>query len=515
VAPPDAEDAHAADHAAPADRRPRRAAAPSPHADDPRGMIDIRFRRGAPGPQAPCIHAVAEAAAPPRALMAAAAAARFTGTAGQVLDQPGNPRRILVGLGPAPRPAAIEAAGAAAARAAGAAEELALAGEGHAADAIAHLAAGIALGAWSFDAHRSRDIPARPRRLTIHTADPAAAEAALARLAPGIAGCLLARDLTAEPANHLTTRRFAARLEALAAEGVEVAIHRRKWLARQGFGAILAVGGGSADPPRLAVLRWRGTLPLPPVALVGKGIVFDTGGISIKPAAGMEAMRADMAGAAACAGAMLALARRRSPAPAVAVLAIAENATGAASYRPGDVIRTASRRTVEVIDTDAEGRLVLADALHHAIAAFRPRAVIDLATLTGSIVTALGHHRAGIFGTDAALMASAAAAGEAVGEPLWPMPIGAGHREALQSDIADLRQCAPAGSGAWGGRFLPDACHAAAFLREFVGGIPWAHLDIAGVDTAEEAHALGPAGPTGFGARLLDRLVAMRFEAEP
>jgi leucyl aminopeptidase len=229
----------------------------------------------------------------------------------------------------------------------------------------------------------------------------------------------------------------------------------------------------------------------------------------------MEAMRADMAGAAACAGAMLALARRRSPTPAVAVLAIAENATGAASYRPGDVIRTASGRTVEVIDTDAEGRLVLADALHHAISAFAPRAVIDLATLTGSIVTALGHHRAGIFGTDAALMAAAAAAGEAVGEPLWPMPIGARHREDLASDIADLKQCAPAGSGAWGGRFLPDACHAAAFLRDFVGETPWAHLDIAGVDTAEEAHALGPAGPTGFGARLLDRLVAQRFEAEP
>jgi leucyl aminopeptidase len=225
----------------------------------------------------------------------------------------------------------------------------------------------------------------------------------------------------------------------------------------------------------------------------------------------MEAMRADMAGAAACAGAMLALARRKSPTPAVAVLAIAENATGARSYRPGDVIRTASRRTVEVIDTDAEGRLVLADAIHHAITACRPRAVIDLATLTGAVVSALGHHRAGVFGTDPALMAAAAAAGEAVGEPLWPLPIGAAHREDLDSAIADLRQCASPG----GGRLLPDASHAAAFLREFAGSVPWAHLDIAGVDTAEAAHALGPAGPTGFGARLLDRLVAMRFEAEP
>ncbi|BDG73837.1 leucyl aminopeptidase family protein [Roseomonas fluvialis] len=478
-------------------------------------MIAVRFRRGAPGPLVPCVHALAAGAAPPRVLAAAAAAARFTGAAGHVLDQPGHPRRIVVGLGPAPQALAFEAAGAAAARAAGETEEIALAGDDHDAEAIAHLAAGIALGAWHFDRHRSRDVPRGPRRLVVHAPDPAAAEAAFARLAPGVAGCLLARDLTAEPANHLTTRRFAERLEALAEEGIEVEIHGRKWLARHGFGAILAVGGGSADPPRLAVLRWRGTLPLPPVAFVGKGIVFDTGGISIKPAAGMEAMRADMAGAAACAGAMLALARRRSPASAVAVLAIAENATGAASYRPGDVIRTASRRTVEVIDTDAEGRLVLADALHHAISAFRPRAVVDLATLTGSIIAALGHHRAGLFGSDAALMAATAAAGEAVGETLWPMPIGPTHREVLRSEIADLRQCAPAGSGAWGGRFLPDACHAAAFLREFVDTTPWAHLDIAGVDTAEDPHALGPAGPTGFGARLLDRLVAMRFEQEP
>lgn len=477
-------------------------------------MIAVRFRRGAPGPEAPCIVPLVGGAVPPRALAPALAAARFTGAAGSLLDLPGTPRRLVAGLGAAPESPGCEHTGAAAVMALGAAEEVSLAGAGLAARHVAALAAGIVLGAWGFDTHRTRDVPKRIRRLVVHTDTPDA-EAAFAPLAPGLAGCLLARDLVAEPASHLTTRRFAERLEALADEGIEVTIHGRTWLERHGFGALLAVGGGAADPPRLAVLRWRGVLPAPPVAFVGKGMVFDSGGISIKPADGMEAMRADMAGAAACAGAMLALARRRSPAPAVAVLAIAENATGAASYRPGDVIRTASRRTVEVIDTDAEGRLVLADALHHAIAAFRPRAVIDLATLTGSIVTALGHHRAGLFGTDAALMASAAAAGEAVGEPLWPMPIGQTHRDVLDSDIADLRQCAPAGSGAWGGRFLPDACHAAAFLREFVGGTPWAHLDIAGVDTAEDAHALGPAGPTGFGARLLDRLVALRFEAEP
>lgn len=478
-------------------------------------MIDVAFRSGAPGAGRRLIHPVAEGDAPPRALAAAAAVASFAGVVGSLVDLPGTPPRLLLGLGRERTPLAFERAGAAAALACCGATEVALAAEELAPAEAASVAAGIALGAWHFDALRTRDLPRRLTRIIVHTPAAEAAERAFASLAPSVAGCLFARDLVAEPANRLTTHHFAARLEALEQDGLEVAVHGRKWLARHGFGALLAVGGGSASPPRLVVLRWRGTLPLPPVAFVGKGIVFDTGGVSIKPAAGMEAMRADMAGAAACAGAMLALARRRSRAPAVAVLGIAENATGADSYRPGDVIRTASRRTVEVIDTDAEGRLVLADALHHAVAAHRPRAVIDLATLTGAIVTALGHHRAGLFGTDAALLAATAAAGEEVGEPLWPMPIGARHREDLASDIADLRQCAPSGSGASGGRLLPDACHAAAFLREFVGGVPWAHLDIAGVETADAAHALGPAGPTGFGARLLDRLVAMRFEEEP
>lgn len=479
------------------------------------GVIGVQFRRGAPGAGPPCILPVAEGAAVPRAIAAAAAAAGFTGRAGTVLDLPGAPRRLLVGLGAERTAPTMERAGAAAALALSGTAEVALAAETLAPEDAAAMAAGVALGAWRFDALRTREVPKAIRRLAVHTPQAGAAEAAFAPRAAAVAGCLLARELVAEPANRLTTRAFADRLEALEAEGIEVTIHGRGWLERHGYGGLLAVGGASASPPRLAVLRWRGVLPVPPLAFVGKGIVFDTGGISIKPAAGMQAMRADMAGAAACAGAMVALARRRSAAPAVAVLAIAENATGAASYRPGDVIRTASRRTVEVIDTDAEGRIVLADALHHAIARHRPRAVIDLATLTGSIVTALGRHRAGVFGTDAALMAAAAAAGEAVGEPLWPMPIGTRHREDLRSEIADLKQCAPAGSGAFGGRLLPDACHAAAFLRDFLGEVPWAHLDIAGVETAEEAHALGPAGPTGFGARLLDRLVAMRFEEEP
>jgi leucyl aminopeptidase len=267
---------------------------------------------------------------------------------------------------------------------------------------------------------------------------------------------------------------------------------------------LTAVGQGSAHKPCLAVLRWPGRHEAPPVVFVGKGITFDTGGISIKPADKMWDMRADMAGAAVCAGAMLALARRNAPSPAVAVLAIAENTTGGNSYRPGDVLKMYSGATVQVVDTDAEGRLVLADALAYAVQE-KPQAVIDLATLTGSIVVALGHEMAGCFDNDPALAAAAASAGAAVGERLWRMPIGETHRRALDSDIADLKHCVDE-------RGQPDACQAAAFLREFVGETPWLHIDIAGVDLREEAGPVHAKGATGFGVRLLDRLVADRFD---
>ncbi len=276
-------------------------------------------------------------------------------------------------------------------------------------------------------------------------------------------------------------------------------------LRRAGLGGLLAVGAGSVNKPLLVVLQWRGTAAAAPVVFAGKGVTFDTGGICMKPAQGMEEMRADMAGAAACAGAILALALRRSPAPAAAVLALAENATGGASYRPSDVLRMGDGTTVEVVDTDAEGRLVLADALGWAVRHLQPAAIVDLATLTGANVVALGGQMAGLFDNDPAFAAHVAAAGQAVGEPVWRMPIGAGHREDLRSDIADLRHCVP-------GRGQPDACHAAAFLREFVGSVPWAHLDIAGLESRAEASDRHAAGATGFGVRLLDRLVTQRFE---
>ena len=477
-------------------------------------------------------HPVAFPALPGEPLPAAyaplAAVARFGAAEGEVLRLDGALGRRtawLIGTGPE-RPLRMEVAGALAVaslssdpedREARPVRHAVIDARGLEPAAIGQLAMGAGMRG-----HRLPNLSTRPRRdlrrLDLLVDDAQAAAPELARVEAVLRGVGLARDLSAEPANRLTPVSFAERLLGLGKHGIEVVVQGRDWLERNGYGALLAVGQGSAHPPRLVVLRWAGSGNGAPVAFVGKGITFDTGGISIKPAKGMEAMKGDMAGAAACAGAILALALRRSPAPAVAVLAIAENATGAASYRPGDVLRTASGRTVEVVDTDAEGRLVLADALHHA-RGLGPSAIIDLATLTGSIVSALGHHRAGLFGEEA-LGAALMAAGDAVGEPLWPMPIGARHRSDLDSGIADLRHCLPVGGGGpgWVGKFLPDACQAAAFLREFAGtDIPWAHLDIAGMDLREEGVEGGayplPPGPSGFGVRLLDRLVADRFEA--
>jgi leucyl aminopeptidase len=451
------------------------------------------------------------------ALAAAAKAARFTGKAGAALCLPGvHGFTILAGIGAGKAISDWEAGGGAGmAAAAGRAQALLLA-DGATPEQAAGFAAGALLNAWRFnklrDTNKDKDAP--PARVTLAVTSPAKVEPAWKRAEAALRGALYARDLVVEPGNRLNPASFAKRLRALKQYGLKVEVLEGKRLSDLGMGALCAVGGGAEHGPRLVVLRWAGKLKSAPVAFVGKGVCFDTGGISIKPADGMEDMRADMAGAAAAAGAMLALALRQSPAPAVAVLALAENAIGAASYRPGDILRTFSGKTIEVLDTDAEGRLILADALAYAAQRFKPRAMIDLATLTGSIITALGHHRAGVFGNDEPLIAALMAAGEAVAEPLWPMPVDDEHREVLKSDIADLRQCAPSGSGAWGGRFLSDACHAAAFLREFAGGGAWAHLDIAGVETRDAPAPLGPKGPSGFGVRLLDHLVATRFEAD-
>ncbi len=473
-------------------------------------MLDVRVGRTAPSATATAVPVVAGAVLP-EALRAAAAADGFVGAAETLCEVlTGRGRVLLVGLG---SPAVLDGA---VLRQAGARAAAALMGVAHVALdahglqplAAAEFAAGACLRAWRFDRWRSRaeEGAAKLASIDLLTDTPDSVEAAWRGVSAGVRGALFARDLVAEPGNVLTPQEFAVRLQGLARHGIAVGILGRAELERQGLGALLAVGQGSVHPPLMAVLRWKGRLRAAPVAFVGKGITFDTGGICIKPAEGMELMRGDMAGAAAAAGAMLALALRNSPCPAIAVLPIAENATGAASYRPGDVLRSFSGKTIEVVDTDAEGRLVLADALAWTARQHKPRAMIDLATLTGSIVTALGHHMAGLFDNDEALAGKVAAAGGHVGEAVWRMPIGEGHRRDLDSAIADIRHCLSE-------RMQPDACHGAAFLREFVGEVPWVHLDIAGVANRAEADAMQAVGPTGFGVRLLDRLVAASFES--
>lgn len=334
------------------------------------------------------------------------------------------------------------------------------------------------------------------------TSDPAAADAHFAALAARAAGAALARDLVVAPANDLTPGRFVARLKALESLGVTCEIFDP---ASHNLGLLQAVGQGSVHPPCLAVLRWSGAdYAAAPVALVGKGVTFDSGGIGIKPAEDMEEMKGDMAGAAAVVGTLHALATRRAPVNVVGVLALAENMPSGRSYRPGDVLTSHAGLTVEVVDTDAEGRLILADALSFTATRYRPRLIIDLATLTGAVEEALGRHRAGLFCPDDALAAQMLAAGEAEDEPLWRLPMTEVYDDALKSPVADLRNCA--------GSDGPDALHAARFLQHFVPeDIPWAHLDIAGLSEADEDGPLAAKGPSGFGLRLLDHLVVDLF----
>lgn len=461
----------------------------------------IRLHFGTAADDAPALVVpLAEGAAPPETARAAAAIAGFTGKPGETCEifAPTG-RLLLVGTGKGQYTLAGRAAAAALIRL----PRIALDARALTPTQAAELAAGVSLRAWRLEKYQTHPAEDAPRLATADVVTTAAdaVRAAWHQVGAGVAGANFARELVAEPGNVLTPTSFVERLGALKRHGIGVAVLDQAALEREGLGALLAVGQGSAHPPCLAVLRWKGTTAAAPIAFVGKGITFDTGGICIKPAFGMEEMKGDMAGAAAAAGALLALALRRAPTPAIAVLAIAENATGAASYRPSDVLRTFSGKTVEVIDTDAEGRLVLADALAWTAQRQKPKAMIDLATLTGSIITALGHHHAGLFANDDALATAALAAGLAVDEPLWRMPIGDGHRRDLDSDIADLKHCLA-------GRGHPDACHGAAFLREFVGDVPWLHLDIAGMSEREAADDLHSAGATGFGVRLLDRLVA-------
>ncbi len=365
----------------------------------------------------------------------------------------------------------------------------------------AELAYGMLLRAWRPAArYRSKADPDQVwslSKIAIVSPDPSLSQRRLDRLAAVAAGSAYARDLVVAPGNELTPQSFIDRLDRLTRQGISLDVLDA---ATHGLRLLQAVGQGSAVPPRLALLHWRGAGKTErPLVFVGKGITFDTGGIDIKPRADMEEMKGDMAGAAAVAGALYALALRRAPVNAVGVLALAENMPSGQATRPGDVVASYAGTTVEIIDTDAEGRLVLADALAYAAAKYRPRAMVDLATLTGAVEVALGRHRAGLFTADDQLAERLMAAGEAEDELLWRLPLTDAYDDALKSLAADLRNCD------W--EHGPDALHAARFLQHFVpDGVAWAHLDIAGLSEAEEDGPLAAEGPTGFGVRLLDRL---------
>jgi len=384
---------------------------------------------------------------------------------------------------------------------------VALAADGISPAQAAHAAIGATLRAYRFDTYRTKqkpeDVP-KFSALTVLTGDPDAAEAAWPALKAVAHGVFVTRDLVSEPANVLTPAEMASRIEKLASLGLDIEVFGQAELEALGFGSLLGVSQGSVQPPRMVVMRWNGGGHDKPVAFIGKGVTFDTGGISIKPAGGMEDMKWDMAGAGAVVGLMAALAGRGAKVNAVGVVGLVENMPSGTAQRPGDVVKSYSGQTIEVLNTDAEGRLVLADVLWYAQEKFEPRFMVDLATLTGAIIVALGHEHGGMFSNDDDLAQKLLAAGVATGEKLWRMPMGREYDKQLKSDIADMKNI----TGRPG-----SSITAAQFLARFVNEKPWAHLDIAGMAWATKDSAVTPKGATAFGVRLLNQLVASHFES--
>jgi leucyl aminopeptidase len=369
---------------------------------------------------------------------------------------------------------------------------------------LEHLMMGCLLKAYAFGDHKTDHGERGTVEITMMVAKPDDLQSDLLRVRAVAEGVYFTRDLVNEPANVLTTVTFADRLEALRELGLKVEVLDEDRLEELGMRTLLAVGFGSETPSKVVIMEWTGRGTEAPLALVGKGVVFDTGGISIKPAGGMEEMTMDMGGAGTVAGVMKALALRKAAANVVGIVGLVENMPDGRAQRPGDVVRSMKGDTVEVINTDAEGRLVLCDIMWYAQERFEPRAMIDLATLTGAVIVALGHENAGVFSNDDTLVGSFLAAAATEDEGAWRMPLGEGYARALKSRIADVKNTGgrPAGS-----------ITAAEFLQRFVKkDTPWIHLDIAGVASTDAATTLAPKGATGWGVRALDRLVSDRFE---
>ena len=449
-------------------------------------------------------------------LGAAAAQARFDGAAGAIaetaaVDGGQAKRLLLVGIGEGSEHD-LERGGAALTaklQTSGVTHvhvDFASAGQSDADDVLA-FAMGALLRNWRLDTYRTRLADkAKPSLKTVTIASPHGDLSARWSENEAIAdGVALTQTLVAEPPNILYPESFVERCQHLADLGVELEVLDERQMKALGMGALLGVAQGSTRPPRLLAMRWNGGNPgEAPVVFVGKGVTFDTGGISIKPAAGMDMMKWDMGGAGAVAGAIKAIAGRKAKANVVGVVGLVENMPDGNAMRPGDVVTTMSGQTVEVLNTDAEGRLVLCDAISWAQSAYNPKVIVDLATLTGAMVISLGHEYAGIFANDDPLATDLLAAGEASNNKLWRFPLSPAYDKLIDSPIADMKNIGPREGG---------SITAAQFLKRFVGdGVAWAHLDIAGMAWADKDGPVWAKGATGYGVRLLDRYIAASHE---
>jgi leucyl aminopeptidase len=496
-------------------------------------MLDIAFAKPALPKAGALVLLVAEGDAPSGLWQQADAAtggaiaraldvAKFIGGKGKSVSLlapgAGLSRVLVLGLGKADAltPLAVEEAGGAITAAMGSEPAVAIAAAGLTAAQGAHLAMGATLRGYRFDRYRTKEKPEDKPKLakaTVMLDDPAGAKAAFVPLKAVAEGVFISRDLVSEPANVLNPVEFADRIKKLSSLGLKVSVFDVKDMTKLGFGCLLGVGMGSTVESRMVVMEWYGAsggakgakkaARSQPLAFVGKGVTFDTGGISIKSAGGMEDMKWDMAGAGAVVGLMAALAGRKAKVDAVGLVGLVENMLAGNAQRPGDVVKSYSGQTVEVINTDAEGRLVLADVLWYCQEKFDPKFMVDLATLTGAIIVSLGHEYGGLFSNDDALSQKLTAAGTATGEKLWRMPMGEAYDKQLKSDIADMKNI----GGRPGGSIT-----AAEFIRRFVNGKPWAHLDIAGMAWSSKDLPCVPKGATAYGVRLLDRLVAEHYE---
>jgi leucyl aminopeptidase len=375
-------------------------------------------------------------------------------------------------------------------------------------EAIAGLAVGARLRAYAFDRYKTKRKEGEEKSgtldLTLAVANPATAKRAWARREGLADGVVLARDLINEPANVLYPEEFARRATALRKLGVVVEVLDVPAMKRLGMGALLGVGQGSIHDSRTVIMRWKGgRRGTAPAAFVGKGVCFDSGGISIKQAQGMEDMKGDMAGAACVVGLMHALAARNARVNALGAIGIVENMPAGNAQRPGDIVKSMSGQTIEIINTDAEGRLVLADVLYYVNTRYKPQFIIDLATLTGAIMVALGQEYAGLFANNEVLAERLLAAGEATGERVWRMPLAPEYDKMIDSKFADMKNT----GGRHGG-----AITAAQLLARFVGTTPWAHIDIAGTALGSPQTDINKSWSAGWGVRLLDRLLADHYE---